>query len=155
MFQSAPNYSELFRKLTITTKNAVSSKVVAKADEMVNEALGMFQKWATEYINRVGKMVEAAESKGFNNVGGQVGGVKNIFSPVVAPVVEKPVADEGKIEADIVNNWYQCLVMHVSRNGNRSARRKMWSELANGRLTCNKVAKQLLKVKAEIIEAYK
>lgn len=155
MFQETPNYHPLFVKLTTPNSKGITSKVVDKANEMVDEALGMFQKWSTEYINRVSKMVEEAESKGFNSVGVGDTGIRNIFSPAVNPTVQKPVANEEKIEADIINNWYQCLVMHVSRNGNRKARRVMWKEMASGRLTSSKVAKTLQRAKDEITEAYK
>lgn len=154
MFQETPNYHSLFVKLTTPKNGPLTTKIVAKPLELLDEAMGMFQKWATEYIRRVSKMVEDAESKEFNNVGVGDNAVKNLFSPAVNPTVERPVANEEKIEADIVNNWYQCLVLHVSRNGNRSARRVMWKEMAAGRLSTTKVVRLLKRTKDEIIEAY-
>lgn len=154
MFQETPNYHSLFVRLTTPKNGPLTTKIVSKPLELLDEAMGMFQKWATEYIRRVSKMVEDAESKEFNNVGVGDSTVKNLFSPAVNPTVERPVANEEKIEADIVNNWYQCLVLHVSRNGNRSARRVMWKEMAAGRLSTIKVARLLQRTKDEIIEAY-
>lgn len=145
------NYPQLLEKLA--SEDIKNTNVTEDRRKIIKSAKEKFTIWADRYANIVSQMVEKWE----NNKAESSQNGNNLLTPNITTIrneQERPTADPAKIIVDIIDNWYRCLVWTVNPSGSRKARRKIWSELTEGKFTTPTTASMLRDALKMIKDAY-
>lgn len=146
------NYPQLLEKLA--TEPKTSGNIPQSRLSIIRGAKEKFIIWLNQYADAVAQMVEKYETAKITEKSTDI--ADNIFNQTLqSNDVERPKADINKICADIVSNWYRCLVWTVDSTGSRKARRKIWLELVDGKFKTAGTARMLRDAMIAIEQSYR